>query len=572
MKIKRNSLKVFIMKKIIISSIFCLLVLGSCKDYLEVVDLDELTSGSVFKTETDMSYALNNLYTSLPSADVIGDGSALQPYLWTDDAIHRNINGGEGPQGAPFNWTVNAGYLDNFYRYSVIADISFFLEALPDAEFTSEETRNRFGAEARFLRAMLYEAMVLAYGDVPLVTSILSADDLPARTPRLEVFNFVISELDAIENDLPETYGSGDAGRITKGATQALKARAYLNALGWHSDKTALYAGAEAACASIINSSVYSLGEGIEGFAMQFSREGDFSSETVLSNVYVPEFRTHALARRFPPKGAWRGPEATFGNNQSRPGYTADIIEAFQTTNGLFPKDDPTYDPADPWTNRDPRLAVSAILPGDLLPSKGDPTVDYEFQPHPDINPNGTVDNITRPVNPTGYNLKKYLDFSLSALDRGDADYKIIRYAEVLLMYAEALAGRGDDAAALTYLDQVRARVGMPKYADIGLPTITKGTTGNQMIDAVLLERRYEFAGEGPQRWFDIWRYRLGDQVIGTVYGIPESTTEPGDLVGPKFQPSGSLYDRQWDDKFYLLPIPLAAVDANPSLKQNPGW
>jgi len=112
----------------------------------------------------------------------------------------------------------------------------------------------------------------------------------------------------------------------------------------------------------------------------------------------------------------------------------------------------------------------------------------------------------------------------------------------------------------------------MATYASIGLPTVTLGTTGNQLIDAILLERRYEFAGVGLQRWFDIWRYKLGDQVITPVFGIPESMMEYGDLVGPKFKPDNGAYNRVLNDKNYLLPIRQDIIDANPSIVQNPGW
>lgn len=563
------------MKKIrIIVCYISLITFGSCSDFLEVTDLDELSSGSVFKTETDMGFALNQLYTFLPGGDITAE---IVPYFWTDEAIHRNING-EGRFGSDFNWITvsqsgNTYVLDDFYKYSQIADINFFLEALPGAEYSSEALRNRHGAEARFIRALIYERMVLAYGDVPLITEIIPADEYPSRTPRLEVFNWVINELDEIDDQLPSVneYASADGGRITKGAVLALKARTYLNAIGWHADVAAMYKGAEDACAAIINSGLYSMEDGIEGFAAQFTSNGDGGSETILSNIYVPEFRVQALARRFAQKGSWRGSAATYGNNQSRAGYTSDFIEEVQTINGLFPKDDPAYDPADPWSNRDPRLAVSAVLPGDELPAKGDPSQTYVYEPHPSIGSN--TDDITRPSNPTGYSFRKYIDYDLIALDKGDADYKIIRYSEVLLMYAEALAGRGDDAGALVQLNKVRARVGMPEYGiDVALPTVTRGTTRNQTIDAILLERRYEFAGEGPQRWFDIWRYKLGSQVIGEVYGIPQSQTLWGDLTGPKFVPDGGAYNRVWQDKFYLLPMNQDILNANPNIEQTIGW
>ncbi len=563
------------MKKLILPLyIPLILLLSSCTDFLNVSDLDELSSESVFKTQADMNFALNQIYTFLPFPDLEDEGE-LVPYFWTDDAIHRNINT-QGRMGSDFSWLTvsqpgNTYVLDDFYKYDEIADINFFLEALPDAKYDDESLRERHGAEARFMRAWLYERMVFAYGDVALITEVIPADELPARNSRNEVFKWIISELDEIASILPEQFEGNDIGRFTKWAVLALKARAHLNAIGWNDDVMGMYKAAEDACAEIINSNQFKLADGIEGFAAQFNSISDLvSSETILSNIFIPELRTQPLARRIAPKGSWRGPAAQYGNNQNRPGYTSNFIEEVQTINGLFPKDDPEYDPANPGENRDPRLRISVILPGDELPAKGDPTNTYVYQPHPAIPPN--TDDITTPSNPTGYGFKKYLDYELQALDQGYSDYKIIRYSEILLMYAEALAARGNDEKALEYLDRVRARVGMPLYADIGLPTITRGTTGNAMIDAILLERRYEFAGEGPQRWFDIWRYKLGDQVIGQVYGIPESTELPGDLEGPKFKPDGEEYNRIWQDKFYLLPIRQSILDANPNISQNPGW
>jgi hypothetical protein len=561
------------MKKYMINVVwlFTASVFTACSDYFDVIDPDELSAGTVFKTETDMNLALNHLYTHLPNADI--ESTDIVPYFWTDDAIHRNINNAGGRQGSDYVWTTTLPPLNIFYRYDDIADINYFLEALPNAEYASDELRNRHGAEARFIRAWLYERMLFAYGDVALITKVIFPTDLPSRDSREEVFNFVIGELEQIEDILPSTYDGVDAGRISKGAVLALKARAYLNALGWNSDVAGMYKGAEDACKAIIDSGIYNLSPGIEGFKALFTTATDLQTggEIILSNIYVPDFRTHELTRQIAQKGSWRGPEAGYGNNQSRPGFTAAFIDEVQTINGLFPKDDPLYNPMNPKRNRDPRLTATVVFQGDSLPAKGNPEDIYVYEPHPAIGNN--IDDITRPSNATGYGFRKYLTYDLPALNQAESDFKIIRYSEVLLMYAETLAGRGADSDALIYLNMVRERVGMPAYgAELELPTITRGTTGNQMIDAILLERRYEFAGEGPQRWFDIWRYRLGDQVIGQVYGIPESTTLLGDLDGPKFKPNGDAYHRVWEERFYLLPINIRTIDLNPNITQNPGW
>src|SRR5690606_37598247 len=100
--------------------------------------------------------------------------------------------------------------------------------------------------------------------------------------------------------------------------------------------------------------------------------------------------------------------------------------------------------PADPWENRDPRFRASFILPGDTLPARGSGTFTYIFQPHPAIG--SPTDDITGRVNPTGYNFRKYVDYSLESTGEDYGNLIAIRYAEVLLMYAEALAGQDKDA------------------------------------------------------------------------------------------------------------------------------
>lgn len=578
-----QSIKKFNMKYIkaykIILLVTLLSTLVSCNDFLEVEDLDQYELTNLYQTEEDLIFALDFLYFSLPTANlednvfaIDSDQAYLLPYFWTDDATHRNINGA-GFNGSDFVWSENTRALRSFYRYQDIADINFFLEALPGASFTTEANRARFGAEARFLRAWIYESMLFAYGDVPLLTNTIAPTEQPTRTPRQEIFDFVITELDEIDDLLPNSYNTENLGRITKGAALALKARTYLNAIGWVSDVNAMYAGAEAACDEIINDiGVYSLVPGIDGFKAQFTVDSDLvSPETILARHCALETGTNREDNKLSRQIALRGSYANSGTGQRRAGYSSDFIEEVQTINGLFPKDDPSYDPTNPWVNRDPRLGASAVLSGDIVPATSGLDDEYEFQPHPNIDP--SRDNIETVNSPTGYLFRKYLDYTAVDMEDAETDLKIIRYSEVLLMYAEALAGQGRDDEALPYLDEVRDRVGMPKYADIGLPTVTRGTTGNQMIDAILLERRYEFAGEGPQRWFDIWRYKLADQVIKPVFGIPVSETEPGDLVGEKFRASNNdSFERVWDDKYYLLPIFLPFLDANTNLTQNPNY
>jgi hypothetical protein len=435
---------------------------------------------------------------------------------------------------------------------------------------------------------MLYERMVFLHGDIPLVTEPQSIDFYPSREgQRTVVFDFVLSELDEIASVLPPSYSGSDEGRITKWAALALKAQACLNAIGWHSNPASLYDQAEAACRTIVNEGGFLLDDGIDGFRRLFMPDSDVggsnpSTGVILSRNYVDVVLPYdQLSFKCLPRGAYYGTGEGAGNNQAQYGATWNIVQAFQTINGLAPVDDAGYDPADPFTNRDPRFRASFILPGDQLQSRdGGGTELYVYQPHPDL---GTVDADFGSKNTgmdTGYLIRKYTGLSLddnitltySNSHMGHADYKIIRYAEVLLMLAETLAA-DNSAEALDYVNMVRNRAGMPSYASIGdVPTsVMNGTTGNALIDAVLLERRYEFVGEPNQRMYDIWRYKLGDQVYGPVEGMPVDPALPGDLVGPRTTFANTT--KVWDDKFYLLPIPQEALDVNPNLlPNNPGW
>ncbi|MEO1011995.1 MAG: RagB/SusD family nutrient uptake outer membrane protein [Bacteroidota bacterium] len=549
-------------------------------DFLEQIPQDAYTTGSVYQTEADMILAVNGLYTFLPFLEA--DASDQKMWFWTDDGWRRR-----GRFGTLLDWTMDdSNDLLNYYRYDGIRQCNEVLSRLPDADFDSGDVRQRLEAEARFIRAMLYERMVFLYGDVPMVTEPQGEDFDPSRDSRLEVFNFVVSELEEASQRLPDSYEVSEAGRITRWAALAVLSRAYLDALGWHPDPDSMYDNAEVALGRIIGEGGFALDEGVEGFSLLFSPESDFdgpepSTAVLLSRAYIEgELFYEEMANKCLPRGSFQGTGDGSGNNQAQYGATWNLISSFQTNDGLAPVDGlgTTYSEEMPYENRDPRLRASFILPGDALQSiDGGGIGYYNFQPHPDLTDFRDDGIGRRTAIETGYLIRKYSGLGIendSTLvyenpSRAHADYKIIRYAEVLLMMAECRAA-DNSAEALDYINQVRNRVGMPGYNGIAdVPTsVMSGTTGNALIDAVLLERRYEFAGEGFQRMSDIWRYRLGDQVFGRVEGIPMDPENPGDLTGERFEAG----EKEWDERNYLFPLPLSALDLNPNLENNPNW
>lgn len=559
-----------------------ILMLSSCDtdEFLDVYPEDQYTTDVVYQSEADMILAVNGLYNFLPALDA--DRGEQRLWFWTDDGWRR-----KGRFGADLNWSAERGDTwFNFYRYDGIWQCNEVISRIPNSSFDTEGIDIRLAAEARFIRALLYERMLFLYGDIALVTEPQGADFFPSRNNRIEVFEFVVEELSEISNQLPDIYNNNELGRITKWAALALLARTHLDAIGWHQDVASQYEAAEAACSQIINSSQFNLDEGIIGFSKLFTPESDYggstpSSGVILSRVHIEgELFTGDFSRKCLPRGSYQGFGEGAGNNQSQFGTTWNMIRSFQTIDGLMPAEaiGSTYSEEQPYENMDPRLKASFILSGDALQRvDGIGNTYYNWMPHPDLSifSADAIDNETGIE--TGYLVRKYSGLGVEndstiVYDNprsAHADYKIIRYAEVLLMMAECLAAKSSSEA-LGYINMVRNRVGMPSYnsiSDVPLD-LCNGRTGNDLLDAVLLERRYEFAGEGFQRMADIWRYRLGSQVYGDVEGISTDAQRPGALTGERF----FAETRIWDERNYLLPLPQAALNSNPNLNQNPGW
>ena len=561
----------------------CLSVLVSAcntDEFLDVFPEDQYTTDVVYQSEADMILAVNGLYTFLPALDA--DRGEQRLWFWTDDGWRRT-----GRFGADLRWSAERGdsWL-NFYDYDGIRQCNEVISRIPGSTFETEGIDERLTAEARFIRALLYERMVFLYGDVPLVAEPQGADFYPSRDSRSEVFDFVISELSEVVEQLPEVYESNELGRATRWAALAMVARANLDAIGWHPNPSALYDSAEQACQEIISSGFFNLDQGVDGYKRLFTPDSDFggsnpSTATILSRVHVDgELFTGDFSRKCLPRGSFTGFGVGAGNNQGQFGSTWNMISSFQTINGLPPADElgTTYSEQMPYENMDPRLSASFILSGDALQRvDGDGNTYYDWMPHPDLSvfESDAIDQQTGIE--TGYLVRKYSGLGVENDSTiifenprsAHVDYKIIRYAEILLMMAECRAADNSNEA-LVYISEVRNRVGMPSYnsiADVPL-SLRNGVTGNELIDAVLLERRYEFAGEGFQRMADIWRYRLGNQVFGLIEGISTDAQRPGALEGERF----SAVDRVWDERNYLFPLPQGALNSNPNLTQNPGW
>ncbi|HLA59147.1 MAG TPA: RagB/SusD family nutrient uptake outer membrane protein, partial [Puia sp.] len=341
--------------------------------------------------------------------------------------------------------------------------------------------------------------------------------------------------------NLPGSYSGNDAGRITSGAAWALKARVEL-----FNQK---YSDCVNSCNQVIGK--YSL---FPNYTDLFRIQNEHNSEIILDIEYkendVPLTTLGRNALHF--QGGGGGGWYSIDPSQS-------LVNTYEMNNGKA-IDDPAsgYDPNQPYTNRDPRLAQTIVTPGSLVDG-------IYFNP---LEP-GTLDYWLR-HNYTGYAPRKYISHLSDFDDMWNVGLNIplIRYAEVLLTYAEAKIEQNQiDNSVYDAINQVRSRAGMPN--------VDQSVYNSQATLRTLVrrERRVELALEGL-RWFDVQRWNIGNDVMnGPLYGAPLGTVDPTNghltLNGDQILSDHRTFD---PSKNYLWPVPQSEMDINKNLKQNPGY
>lgn len=560
------------MKTIKIYLFALLIVLGanSCSDdFLERTPSDQISSATFFKQEKDIVYALNAVY------DLIGFNSWETSYgngtdllrieVLTDNAVdHHSWNAcyelGNGTANA-YDWYVYYRWQE---RYRGIQRANRILEGVPNVTDMDMDYRNRLAAETTVLRAYFYFDLVYLFGDVPFLTTSIIPDDCSpivdeegnatpnpkcSRTDKDEIMDQLIIDLQSVVDHLPKSYEADNKGRVTKGTALTLLARIYLYRKQWTE--------AAAAAKAVMDLNVYSL---YPTYANLFDYEGIDNQEVifdiqVMKDVWQGEFWLPNY-----------GPNSVGGWSCSCP--LQSLVDTYETIDGKT-IDDPTsiYDPANPYANRDPRLHHSILYPGrewqwgvyNTIPGASYPGKDIVAGD--DLN-DGTGGQWNKTA--TGYNWLKYI----SQKDIDEANYWdsgihfiIMRYAEVLLMYAEAKVEANDiDASVYEAINEVRQR------PDVNMPTITTGKSQDELRQIIRRERRVELAFEGI-RLYDIRRWKIAEDVMS---GEAEGLTYTDPNSGEEVTLSGG--NRDFDPaKHYLWPIPQAEIDVS-GLKQNDKW
>ena len=525
---------------------------SSCSDFLDRYPLEELSDESFWKTEKDAEMAVSNLYNVLPTWDV-------DEAINSDDAVH-GIKWAAGNQSkgvydpADYGWSGEYGY---------IRQANLVLEKIQEMDL-SEDAYKKLEGQARFFRAYTYFTLIRSFGAVPYIDKPLELTDVEniTRTPKDEVYAKVMEDFDIAIANLPVQWDETNSGRITKGAAMAMKARAALYYNNW---QTAMDEAKK-----VMDLGQYELydKDNTGRYKELFWEVADGCDEFILSVQYNAPTRTHYLIgwECFPTLG-WGGLNPT----QS-------LVDAFEDINGAPIANSTIYDSTNPFANRDPRLEVNVLHDGETMYGVTIKVAPLSSSGNTGIGQHGDA-------TATGYYQQKWLDPSIDPQSTGwdmGKDWVVIRYAEVLLTYAEAKNELSPlDPSAFDAVNQVRRRVGMPDLQNTDPTKPTYCGTQDDLRKRIRNEWRVEFALEGGKRQWDIRRWGIAKDVLnapfeGLRYTLVDDPNAPkGDngkkcilYVGEPLKLTGSHYE----DHNYLLPIPQTEIDLNPKLEQNPGY
>ncbi|WP_183580523.1 RagB/SusD family nutrient uptake outer membrane protein [Mucilaginibacter sp. X5P1] len=546
------------MKKILIIYIVCALcTLTACKKaFLDRQPLDSYSASSgdpnallagVYAGQSDPNFEWCAPAWSSGSAVVYWDcmsDNAYSAYYW--ERIQGYGNG---------TITPSSNYFINNWNYTTINKCNFFLTNIGNLEKDTATLHNMV-AQVKFIRAYQYFIMTQLYGDVPLVTTQLTPEqaDESVRTPKAEVIQFILNELKAAIPDLsPESKykGTPDEGHITIGAATALKMRVEL----YNQD----YKDCIADCQSLMSMG-YSLDP---DYTDLFKTTNQYNNPEIISAIQYSassSSNTNGVLAVMPSNSM--GGQASICPLQS-------LVDAYEMTNGKVITDPASgYDPLHPYTNRDPRLAMTILYPGEAF-TYADGTKSF-YDPLDQTSQDYYLPPLSN-RSASGYIVKKFTsnlaDYNTYGLYQTGLNMIIFRYAEVLLSYAEAKVESNQiDGTVYTALNLIRNRVGMPNVDQ----SIYSSQTSLRSL--VRRERRVELAMEGL-RYYDIQRWKIGPQTLnGQTYGARMGTVNPNTGAYTITGDSLKVENRIFADKNYLWPVPQNEINLDKNLKQNPGF
>lgn len=579
--------------------VFVIFLLGSCNDdFLERFPLDRISNETFWNSENDLMVYNNSIYNLARNDDNVpilmahDDGFDSHRFgIWYLDEFADNIaprhsrhtryqqvRAGKHVVPSGTQWFGYKGW--NFVRAINVGMDNYDRAKIPEA------TINKYKAEARLFRGWFYADKVSKFGDAPWVDRELNVDSeelYASRTPREEVMNNVLEDLNFATTWLPDDWGDGGGpGRLNRWSALLVKSRICLFEGTWRkyhggSGADMWLQEAAAAAKEIMDNGPYTLyttGDPLNDYNAIHQMTNDLTG--------VPEvmyWRRYEL-------GIFTNHVQSYHRSYNG-GATKSFVEDYLCDDGLPITLSPKYQGdaqiEDVFENRDPRLRQTILHPDDVLKyGYGN----FDTRPYPRLrgmNGGQTIE--------TGYHIIKVFDpvTAYATYNTSNTPAIILRFAEALLNYAEARAELGtitQEDLNLT-INRLRDRVGMPHLDINNVPVDPRYVNDgvSPLIVEIRRERRIELFMEGLRyddlrrwkqgkkleqpdlgiRWDDAAKARYeGSNVLSTmVDGVPYVDVYQGtDWANPVFD----------EGKHYLWPIPLSAISQNPNIKQNPGW
>jgi len=495
-----------------------LFALSSCtKDFLNQEDPNAVTIENYFKNENDVLLAVNGLYQGLRSGSTLGEGSTLYNEERADNAGRNDnqSNAGEPFQFNDFSLLPSNTYIKTHWSnmYDAIARCNVLLSHVDQVSFADETLRERYKAEAKFVRALLYFDMVRKFGDIPLavveITTQQQGEELAFREKENVVYAQIIKDLtEALTSNLPNTQQEYAVGRTSKAAIHAILGKVYLTMGSTlpDADSQANFSKAEEHLSASYGMRTFGkLNEIPYADVFDVSKKNT-NKELIFQVQYLQGDQNYSssIARNYQAKGE-------LVNSQFK-----------STGSGQVAKLDLIKD----YEDQDLRKDFSV-----------------KFAKDPQVN---------------DWYITKFRDRSDAAgtMGWGGNDWILIRYADVMLSLAEAKMNLGKDGEAIALLNEVRDRAGLGSYQSADSDYKAKYPT---LKEAILHERRVELAFEN-QRWFDLIRNYDAQGLVD--YFKKKSQADYG---------NAKLSNITIKDRYY--PIPFDEVKLNPEkMYQNKGY
>jgi len=539
-------------------SLLLLTFTGCSEEFVETQPTASVTSEAVFSSYNNTNIFLNGIYGRIggdfwfgydPQSNWSDDSMTTFGWVTSKNAIaRRDYSTSNAPVGNG-TWTNSYG---NIRRTNLL--INGVLEA-PEGTY-SEEEKNHLIGQAKFLRAYFYFNLAKSFGGVPLIDKVLSrtsGEDIAfPRSSYQETIDFVVKDCMDAAQLLPEFWSNDGSTRASKGAALALKADAELFSERWGD------------CVQTCQD-IFALGYGIAEDYESLFRPKTEDNEEVIFDIEFNESRAHDAEVFLSPRvDPLTGVAAGWGHLLP----TQQLVDAYEFKDGSE-GDDPAH-ADDPYTGRDNRFYASILYDnsdwrGGKIFTRFDPAVQQgTFS-------NSFDENHTHQGTLTGYYFKKYLDPDVIPSETtfygksvGTTNAIIYRYAEILLMYAEAKNElSGPDGTVYEAVNRLRERGGLMPLS---------GLSQTEMREKIRNERRVELAFEGGKRYWDIIRWRIGGEVFNQFKQGMRIEEEPdGSLVHKRVDAFGGEM-RFNEPRDYLFPIPEQAIEVNPKLEQNPNW